>query len=28
MCKDCGTCSKEHVPTIDDAVDKVLDLPF
>ena len=28
MCKDCGACSKEHAPTIDDAVDRVLDLPF
>jgi len=28
MCKDCGACSKEHAPTIDDAVDKVLDLPL
>jgi hypothetical protein len=28
MCKDCGSCSKEHSKTIDDAVDNVLDLPF
>jgi len=28
MCKDCGACSKEHAPTIDDAVDKILDEPF
>jgi hypothetical protein len=28
MCKSCGACSKEHAPTIDDAVDKILDLPF
>jgi hypothetical protein len=25
MCKSCGACSKEHAPTIDDAVDVVLD---
>jgi len=28
MCKNCGACSKEHAPSIDDAVDKILDLPF
>ncbi len=28
MCKSCGACSKEHASTIDDAVDKILDLPF
>ena len=28
MCESCGACSKEHAPTIDDAVDKILDLPF
>lgn len=28
MCKSCGACSKEHEPTIDDAVDKIIDLPF
>jgi len=26
MCRSCGACSKEHAPTIDDAVDKILDL--
>jgi len=25
MCKSCGACSKEHAPTIDDAMDIVLD---
>jgi hypothetical protein len=25
MCKSCGACSKEHAPTIDDAIDIVLD---
>jgi hypothetical protein len=25
MCKSCGACSKEHAPTIDDAIDAVLD---
>jgi hypothetical protein len=28
MCKSCGACSKEHAPTIDDSVDKIIDLPF
>lgn len=28
MCKNCGACSKEHAPTIDDAVDIVLDSPI
>lgn len=23
MCRDCGSCTKEHYPTIDDAVDKI-----
>jgi Ni,Fe-hydrogenase I large subunit len=26
MCRSCGVCSKEHTFTIDDAVDKILDL--
>lgn len=25
MCRNCGACSKEHAPTIDDAIDVVLD---
>jgi len=25
VCRECGSCTKEHYPTIDDAVDKVLD---
>jgi len=28
MCKNCGACSKEHAPTIDDAIDVVLDSPI
>jgi hypothetical protein len=28
MCKSCGACSKEHAPTIDDAIDIVLDSPI
>ncbi len=28
MCKECGSCSKEHTNTIDDAIDKVLDSPI
>jgi hypothetical protein len=23
MCKNCGSCGKEHLPTIDDSIDKV-----
>jgi hypothetical protein len=23
MCRDCGNCTKEHYPTIDDAVDRI-----
>lgn len=23
MCRDCGSCTKEHYPTIDDAVDRI-----
>lgn len=23
MCRECGSCTKEHSPTIDDAVDRI-----
>jgi len=23
MCRNCGSCTKEHYPTIDDAVDRI-----
>jgi acyl carrier protein len=23
MCRDCGSCTKEHYPTIDDAIDRI-----
>jgi hypothetical protein len=28
MCKNCGSCSKEHDSNIDDAMDSVLDNPI
>lgn len=28
MCKECGSCDKEHASTIDDAIDKTLDSPI
>jgi len=28
MCKECGSCSKEHTRTIDDAIDSTLDNPI
>ena len=28
MCKECGSCSKEHTRTIDDAIDESLDSPI